>query len=251
MRPPLHYWETHAGSACYPMTETPEILHGAIRFARCASGDPDLQDSAYLNALKSDPDTYPGSPMLAIRTLGKNADYLFCDLDPESLATLREATAAVDARIIGEDGVSAIGREAEFAGINPAGVVVHIDPFDPHERLTPGSKTPIELAGFLARAGYRVVYWYGYGSAEKRGWALREIAELAPDAKLWCGDALMPAPFVYSDMQGAWGCGVVLANATTQEMKMCERLGHAVARINETDVSKDNDPARLTFEVLS
>ena len=43
----------------------------------------------------------------------------------------------------------------------------------------------------------------------------------------------------------------MLANATTHEMKMCERLGHALARINETDVSKDNDPDRLTFQVLT
>jgi hypothetical protein len=129
--------------------------------------------------------------------------------------------------------------------------VVHIDPFDPHERLTPDSKTPIELAGRLAQAGYRVIYWYGYDSVAQRGWARREIASLAPDVALWCGDALMPASFVYPDRTGAWGCGVVLANAMTHEMKMCERLGHALARINEGDVSKDNDPDRLTFQVLT
>jgi hypothetical protein len=42
----------------------------------------------------------------------------------------------------------------------------------------------------------------------------RTDAGLAPDVDLWCRDALMPASFVYPSRSGAWGCGVVLANAT-------------------------------------
>ena len=57
-------------------------------------------------------------------------------------------------------------------------VLVHIDPFDPHERLTPDSKTPVELAGYLARKEYRVVYWYAYDSIEERGWTLQPLQKL-------------------------------------------------------------------------
>lgn len=250
VNPPRHYWETHAGSAYYPLTASPARLHGALRFLACAPDEPELQDCAYLQALRAMPDFYPGSPMLATRALERNATYIFCDIDPESAAGLRAATTSLDARVIEADGVSAITREVQLARVDPAGVLVHIDPFEPHERWAPNSKTPLELAGWLADAGYRVFYWYGYDSVERRGWARDEIARLAPGVQLWCGDTLMPASFIYPGRPGAWGCGVVLANATSSEIGVCEGLGHALERMSAGDLLDGNDPARLEFQVV-
>ncbi len=154
--PTRDYWETHAGSASYALTESPSRLHGALRFLSCAPRDPDLRGCAYLQALRSSPGVYPGSPALAMQTLGNTASYLFCDLDPESAATLRAATAGFEARVIETDGVSAIYRAAQLARVDPKDVLVHIDPFDPYERVTDQNKTPVELAAWLARAGYRL-----------------------------------------------------------------------------------------------
>jgi hypothetical protein len=120
----------------------------------------------------------------------------------------------------------------------------HVDPFDPHERVTAQSRTPIELAGWLSNAGYRVFHWYGYDWADRRGWALEEITRLAPRARLWCGDALMPASLVYPGRPGAWGCGVVLANPMREEADTCERLGLALERAWESD-TVPGAPARL------
>ena len=44
-----------------------------------------------------------------------------------------------------------------------------MDPFEPFERVTPDSRTPVELAGWLAEAGYRLVYWYGYDLSSGAG----------------------------------------------------------------------------------
>ena len=248
--PPLHYWETHAGSMSYPLTANPPRHHGALRFLACAPDEPGLQDCAYLQALRAMPDIYPGSPMLATRALGENAEYVFCDIDPESAASLRTAIGGLDARVIEEDGVSTIIREVHRARVDPAGVMVLIDPFEPHERWAPGSKTPVELAGWLAEAGYRVFFWYGYDAVQRRGWARDEIARLAPAVELWCGDTLMPASFIYSNRSGAWGCGIVLANATEAELETCQQLGRALERISADDVSKGNEPDRLSFQVI-
>lgn len=251
INPPRQYWETHAGSASYALTESPSRLHGALRFLSCAPGDPDLSDCAYLRALRSSPGVYPGSPALALQALGQSAAYLFCDVDSESAAALRTATAGFAARVIEGDGVSAIYREGQLARVDPGTVLVHIDPFDPYERVTSQSKTPVELAAWLVPAGYRLFYWYGYDSVERRGWAHKEISRLVPGVDLWCGDALMPACLVYPGTTGAWGCGVVLANATSSEARACERLGRALERISETDVVTGNDPPQLTFRVIT
>ena len=36
VNPPLHYWETHAGSAYYALTASPSRLHGVLRFLALA-----------------------------------------------------------------------------------------------------------------------------------------------------------------------------------------------------------------------
>ncbi len=249
--PPRAYWETHAGSASYPLTESPSRLHGALRFLSLAPYDPDLRSCAYLAALTHEPGVYPGSATLAMRSLGTSASYLFCDVDARSAASLLDASGGLDVRVVDADGVSAIEREAQLARVDARDVLVHVDPFEPFERVSRDSRTPVELAGWLADAGYRLVYWYGYDSVERRGWARDVIAGLAPHAELWCGDVLIPASLVYPGRPGAWGCGVVLANAKETDTRVCERLGRALERISETDVVSGNDPPQLTFRVIT
>ena len=250
LSPPRHYWETHAGSAAYQLTESPARLHGALRFLEHAPNDPFLQNCAYLQALQEMPGLYPGSPKLATRALGEQASYIFCDLDPESADSLRTAVAGYQARVFEADGVSAIYRQAQLARVDPSSVLVHIDPFDPRRRYAPGSKTPLELAAWLADKGYRVIFWYCYDTAGLRGWARDEIARLALNVDLWCGDALMPASFIYPDRSGAWGCGILLANATANKIDASERLGRALERLSAADLHKGNDPPWLSFQVI-
>lgn len=249
VNPPRHYWETHAGSATYPLKESPARLHGALRFLEYAPRDPELTNCAYLEALQEMPGIYPGSPRLAMRALGQEARYIFCDIDPKSAASLRIAVAGLHAHVFEGDGVSVISHEAQLGRVDPAEVLVVIDPFNPYERFTAVSQTPLELAASLAASGYRVFCWYGYDTAEQRGWARDEIAALAPGVELWCGDVLMPASFIYPDRSGAWGCGVVLANAREVEVAACERLGRALERISASDVERNNVPSRLNFQV--
>lgn len=106
------------------------------------------------------------------------------------------------------------------------------------------------IPAFLAARGYRLFYWYGYDSAEERGWAHQEIGRLAPDVALWCGELSIPSPFVYPESTGAWGCGVVLANMTVSEVAACERLGAALGRMSHDDELLDNEPSRLGFQIL-
>jgi hypothetical protein len=250
LNPPRHYWETHAGSASYPMTPSPARQHGVLRFLEHAPAEPELQDSSYLQALQEDPGLYPGSPLLAMRALGQEASYIFCDIDPESAANLRSKASGLDARVVEGDGVSAIADEIQHASVKPGDVLVLIDPFLPFERFTPDSQTPIELGATLASDGYRLMFWYRYDTIDQRGWARDQLANLAPGVELWCGDTLMPAPFIFPDGTGPWGCGIVLANATPAEHSACERLGYALERISASDLLSDNTPPQLSFQLM-
>jgi len=249
--PPRHYWETHAGTESYLLEPSPTRRHGALRFLAHAPADPDLADCAYLKLLTSMPGRYPGSGAVAFTLLGSETRYLLCDLDPESVRSLRAASVGLDARICETDGVAAIAAEAERRAVDPARVLVLIDPFDPHARASPDAPTPLELAADLARAGYRVCYWYGYDSLAQRGWAHAVLARAVPRTRLWCGDIVFPAAHVYPDRAGAWGCGIVLANASEAAGAACDRLGRALERISRDNRARGNRPERLSFEALS
>src|SRR5207244_12475884 len=105
---------------------------------------------------------------------------------------LTPAYAGFTSQVTEADGCAPTCRASQLALVDPGDVLVHIDPFDPYERVTGQNKTPVELAACLARAGYRLFYWYGYDSVERRGWAYDEISRLAPGINLWCGDTLIP-----------------------------------------------------------
>lgn len=138
IRPSRHYWETHAGSESYPLSESPMRLHGALRFLSLAPQDSQLAGCNYLRILHARPGIYPGSSALVMHTLGENANYIFCDIDPESAETLRTATIDLNARVVEKDGVSVIMNEAQNSNVTPEDVVVHIDPFKPTRAVYAG-----------------------------------------------------------------------------------------------------------------
>jgi hypothetical protein len=62
---------------------------------------------------------------------------------------------------------------------------------------------------------------------------------------------MMPAPFIFPECSGPWGCGIVLGNMTGSEAAMCARLGTALERISADDVASNNEPRRLSFKVIT
>lgn len=249
LNPPRQYWETHAGSASYLLTESAARRHGAIRFISLAHTEPDLESSAYLRTLRSMPGKYAGSALLAMKILGPHAQYLLCDTDPQSAHSLRDAAGAFDCSVVESDGMSTIIDALEARSFVPNEVLIHIDPFDPFEKASADSPSAIELAGLLAQKGFRVLYWYGYESKADRAWARKVIASAAPQASLWCGDVMLPSPFVFAARAGTWGCGVVLVNGGG-EVSALSTLGKALERLNHADILPGNDPERLTFQEM-
>src|SRR5207237_8137334 len=117
LNPPQQYWETHAGSLSYPLTASPTRVHGALRFLKRAPLDLDLIGCTYLTALQAEAGVYPGSPALALRELGANASYVFCDIDSVSAAALRTAGRHHRIRVVEGYVVAGIDRGAEEQGI--------------------------------------------------------------------------------------------------------------------------------------
>jgi 23S rRNA A2030 N6-methylase RlmJ len=158
---PRRYWESHAGSSSYPLTRSPERDYGAFAFMERTDRSPGLEGSAYARLLArhcgGDAPTYPESPLIAMELLGDAAEFLFCDLDTESLRTIADdarvlGLASGRVRLVAGDGVSTLGRE--LAGLTEAaGTFLQVDPYHP---LKPGADGETSL-GLFSRAAERGV----------------------------------------------------------------------------------------------
>jgi len=249
LEPPKRYWETHAGSASYPLTHSPDRDYGVYRFIERAAGVPELAESRYaaelrrLAAAGQAPTSFPGSALLAMRMLGDDAEYLLCDLDPESAASLRAAAAELglsEREAVREaDGMTTVVEEARRLKDESEDVVVTIDPFQPFEIA--GGISALELAAGLIEDGFKVIYWYGYDTPEQRSYPMGVLREYAREAgtSVWCGDLMLVATAGHSEQEveqllagaegpGA-GCGVVCGNYSEASLERCGRLGEAVA----------------------
>jgi len=267
LEPPKQYWETHAGSASYPLTHSPDRDYGVYRFLERGDSVPELAGSRYtaeLRRLSEDgeaPATYPGSALLTMRMLGGGAEYLLCDLDPESTASLRAAAAELGLdereRVREADGMTTVLEAARRFEGDPSDVVVTIDPFEPF--VAAGGASALEVAASLISGGFKVVYWYGYDAPEQRAYPigmLREYARAA-GATIWCGDLMLTAAAGQSEREvekllagtdgpGA-GCGVVCGNFLASSVERCAALGEGLATVWQDATLPNGSSGSLEF----
>jgi hypothetical protein len=211
------------------------------------------------------PASFPGSALLAMRMLGKDAEYLLCDLDPESVASLNAAAAELGLRekdVVREaDGMTTVVEEARKLKGESEGVVVTIDPFQPFEIA--GGISALELAAGLIEDDFKVLYWYGYDTPEQRSYPMGVLREYAREAgtSVWCGDLMLVAAAGQSEQEveqllagaegpGA-GCGVVCGNFSQASLDRCARLGEAVAKAWEDARLPNGSPGALEFLAVS
>jgi hypothetical protein len=267
---PSQYWESHAGSATYEMVDDAERRYGVLTFLEVAPRLPALARSRYLAHLgpAGRPATYPGSPMLAALELGPACSYLFCDLDPGSVANLRAAARrlglAPRTQVVDTDGMAALHRAAHAcAGDGPTlstgdgSTVAHIDPYEPRA-VAAGGRSALDLARELIERRIGIVYWYGYDRPEHRAWAFDALSAGARGRSVWCGDVMVTAPgfdATGGDLGEATtpgtGFGIVCANISAAATQACRQLGEELATAYDGVPLPDGRPGRLRFATRS
>ena len=242
---PVRYWESHAGSATYPLSRSWQREYGIYRILDRAVVTPALAASQYVSLLATlphgdgYPTLYPGSATLAMRLLGPSvSEYVLCDLDPQSITSLEHEARAVGltdrVQCIQEDGIAILWeRMASLTPAQAAMTLIHIDPFEPHDTSRRSGRSTVDLCFALAGRGCMVVYWYAVMRPEDRGWAGHLIApRVAGQVRsLWAGEIALTA-LRGSDLPpnpGVLGCGVLCANLSEPVIRACTALGDALA----------------------
>jgi hypothetical protein len=257
---PRGYWESHAGSAAYAMSDDAERRYGALRFFDVAPSVPSLASSRYLGHLRAlNPlgavDLYPGSSLLAMRELGTDCSYGFCDLDPDSVRDLDEwaTRLVVDASVVGADGMAEL-YEKLLVGDDARDVFVHVDPYNPW-LAGPTGVCALDLAAAAAGRGCGLMYWYGYSCPEYRAWAFDDLAARATGTSLWCGDIMVESRDGGVSSDGdlgvattpGTGFGIVTANISRPAVVACASLGAALAAMYADTPLPDGTVGRLDF----
>lgn len=255
--------DTHAGDALYPVVDDPERSYGVLAFSDIVNDHPPLRDSAYATVLSSlrngsTLEAIPGGPLVAMAVLENGAEYLFCDLDPDSAGNIRDAAAARrvhSAQVLTADGMGSV--HAALADRNLAKVVVFIDPFD-HYAVGPTGLSALDLAAEVARAGAVLVYWYGYNRIDRRHWIIDELATGDTVTDWWCGDMMVSAEdadMTTGDLGVAsspgTGSGLVCTNTSAATIERCTVLGTALAAAYRDRPLPSDQAGALDFEALA
>ena len=261
---PHSYWETHAGSASYPLSHSVARDYGIYYLLGGEQRGSRLRRSAYWEELTrfqaEDANCYPGSALLAMRSLRDRASYVLCDMDEASVRTLTAGARSLglgeNVRITLQDGLVTI-RDAshDFRG-DPGDVLVHIDPFDPFAETQPGLSA-LSLAKLLGSRGFKLIYWYGYDAPEQRTWPWATLAGQGRSA--WCGDLIVranlagSATVAVSDDSTLIGCGVVAINLSDSTTAALASLGDDLVTLYEGSSLPDTGgtPGSLDFLELA
>ena len=252
---PARYAETHAGSGGYALTHDGERKFGILRFLQVAPRFPLLAQSRYraITAFYagSDRDLYPGSAVQAMIVLGNVSSYLLCDLDPESVADLHRWSRELDVHnceVAERDGMAAVA--AWLDGESRASRLVHVDPFNAHER-GPAGHSALELAARVADSGAGLVYWYGYDEPSTEPQAQAELAGLTR-MPLWCGELTVTGADDSPGDPGDHGVrpatfGMILANVRVSTADACAAVGNALASAYAGATLPDGTQGNLAF----
>jgi 23S rRNA (adenine2030-N6)-methyltransferase len=237
---PTRYWESHAGSSTYPLTRSPERDYGLFLFLERAGSSAALEGSAYrrllyLRGRGRTLQTYPGSPRIAMELLGDAAEFVFCDLDGQSLATIAQDARALGVpagrvRLLHGDGVSALVDElVALTEEEGSGTFLHVDPYRPLESGR-GGESSLGLFVGAAQRGVGSMLWYGFDARDERALVLDALRErIAVGA--WYGEVSLRAEDL-SEVgfdPGVLGCGVVVCNVGEEALAACSRLGEGLA----------------------
>jgi 23S rRNA (adenine2030-N6)-methyltransferase len=240
---PSAYWESHAGSAAYAWDKSGARQFGAARFLDLSAHDPSLHEARYTRllgqALDQEAPVYPGSPRLMLGALASETEFVFCDLDGSSIASIElEAEGAgirdISMTCVRGDGNRELIDRAMALDIGPAAcVLAMLDPFS-IETAGEGGVSSLDALHELSLAGVKVLLWWCAKSREEHE-SRRMLIERATEG---C-DARTHTVVVGSgadtesiaDRYGVWSCAVTLVNMSERSQERCEALGAALARV--------------------
>lgn len=267
---PEQYWDSHSGAATYPLTHSLGRDYGIYFFRSNARKNPILVQSAYFELLKSLTEErrlryYPGSPFVAMKTLGNAATYHFCDIDGVALVNVRESADALhisDDRVTNVEGdgvpvlassiLSTPAKECEknFAFIDPYRLLVR----------SINKMNSFDLFAYLADRGVKTTLWYGYDTDELREMLFtglkKSLAAYKVDltkVSLWCGDINLVSmnDATFDESPGIMGCGMVCANLSEKAILACDGLGQELEKIYEKTKFPDGHSGAIKYKTIA
>jgi 23S rRNA A2030 N6-methylase RlmJ len=233
---PEHYVETHAGSASYPLTGDAERALGARAFLTASPQTEPLRSSPYrrhlLELARGDEPSYPGSPLLAMMSLGQGCRYVFCDTDPASAASLQAARDRLglrdNAEVIHGDGLAQVTALMRTHAISAASLV-HVDPFDFQRADGPDALSALDVVTCLAAAGIPTFAWHGLTASSAPHELIGEVTTAAPATRAWSAELRVSGRRADSAGIGP-GCAILFTAADLEPTGSMRRAADAYIR---------------------
>ena len=168
---PVIYIDTNSASAMYQLEHTPEQDYGIYHFLRKASTNYKLENSHYfkLESEAMQKGCYYGSPALAMKVLGNNANkYYFFDLERKSLDNVDwfAKQEHLDSQIFIRKCDSTKGV-MELLPTLPTTTFIHIDPYEIDKEGIAG-QTYFDVFIRATQLGIKCLLWYGFMTVDDK-----------------------------------------------------------------------------------
>jgi 23S rRNA A2030 N6-methylase RlmJ len=246
---PAEYWESHAGSARYPLAHSWQRDFGVFHFLSHAEESVALGASRYRKVLAECANFYPGSGEIAMRILGPGTKFVLCDIDAGSVESLRSSALELgipQARCENGDGHDVLWDElGHLSKTRAQRLFVHLDPWSCLAPSESTGRTSLDMFRELSRKGAAVVLWVGFDSIAQRNTILERF-----DGGDWFGEMQLdliktPRPELNP---GIFGCGLYCANLSAQAVQAMERLGSGLVSIYAAACIPPGESGRLRFQ---
>lgn len=227
---PRTYWESHAGSFQYLVDPELHRVADAQEYVQRSAALHLLVGARYTTILREglrggNLKMIPGSPKIALRILGRRANYLFVDIDQGSLNSIAGAALGLrmtpqQCEIVQDDGVDAVLYHQP--GLR---TMCFLDPYNPLDDDI-GSGTSIDAFNSLRVKGVIPVLWY---PILKEGCSIRRAVHEELQPPFWWGEIHVDPSLASSS--GLYGCGMAVSNVGSTTLAYLETLGQALAQV--------------------
>jgi 23S rRNA (adenine2030-N6)-methyltransferase len=258
------YIESNAAFPIYQLNQTAERNYGIFTFLSKSDMNEfkQLNDTPYLNTLLSIQESnhelthYLGSPGLAMKLLGKDASYVFCDIESKALEEIKIYAVLHNTLSVETKEGDSIDSLWHFIEKESHSSFLHIDPYKIFE-LNESRRSYFDLFVKSLSHGMKTMLWYGYETKLEQKEIYEKMVQAFEHSKIDLQEHRVNGIEIEIESigeantsvnPGVPGCGVLIANLSNESIVALQQTSGILARAYE-DVIYQGLSGRLNKRV--
>jgi 23S rRNA A2030 N6-methylase RlmJ len=267
------YFETHSGSGLYSLAiNDPQqndrwwkIEYGvlnvwnAVKYPSSFLSQSKYGQLLFILSRNGMLEWSPGSPWIALKCMKNEVikEFMFCDVDPESLKSIEEVAKPLDLpqtvmlNLCLKDGLQSVWKRIQEEEHSLKKTLLFLDPYDIFAKdVEKNQLDSVFVFQKAVRLQMPTVLWYGFDSSSDRQKKLNAIKQsIQESGNVYYTEIVfdqLDKIKINPGIKG--GCVMVLANLRSTTISAVLELGKALENIYQNSVLVDGSSGRIQFK---